>query len=141
MKQLSIWCIGVFVLFGTNACGSRSTPEPSRDELEKMTAVQRGAIFIKTRGCMDCHPMTEALRATTQEASPLTGMYSSTVIHTDGSTATVDEAYLRDSIINPRARVIRGQPATMPALQFKATEIDDLVQFIKSLEKISRSEK
>jgi len=53
----------------------------------------------------------------------------------DGTVATADEAYLRDSILKPRAKLAAGYEPLMPSYEGKISE-DELiavVAYIKSL--------
>jgi cytochrome c oxidase subunit 2 len=53
-----------------------------------------------------------------------------------GQTVTVDEGYLRESIVNPQAKLVVGFGPIMPTFQGQVSE-DQLVQliaFIKSLQ-------
>ena len=51
----------------------------------------------------------------------------------DGSTVVVDEAYLRESIQNPGAKIVRGFPNIMPTLSLSQSDIDAVIDYIKSL--------
>ncbi|MBD3333418.1 cytochrome c oxidase subunit II [candidate division GN15 bacterium] len=53
----------------------------------------------------------------------------------DGSFITVDENYLRESILNPQAKIVAGYDPVMPTYQglLKDREVDALIEFIKSL--------
>ena len=81
-------------------------------------------------GCNTCHG---------QYAPTLAGLYGRPVdvIDDHGSRRTViaDEAYLRESILYPDAKLVVGYPNRMPS--FKSTlseeQILDLVEYIKSL--------
>jgi cytochrome c oxidase subunit 2 len=52
-----------------------------------------------------------------------------------GATAKFDETYIRESIINPNAKIVRGYPAVMPTYrgQLSEEQILDLIAYIKSL--------
>ena len=52
---------------------------------------------------------------------------------TDGSTVTVDEAYLRRSIAEPSAQVHAGFTVSMPENQLTDEEVDKVVAYIVSL--------
>jgi cytochrome c oxidase subunit 2 len=54
---------------------------------------------------------------------------------TDHGTVTVDENYIRESILDPQAKVVSGYPPTMPPFrgQMSDPEIDEIVAYIKSL--------
>jgi cytochrome c oxidase subunit 2 len=53
----------------------------------------------------------------------------------DGSTVTVDESYVRDSILHPSAKVTAGFQPIMPAFQGLVTEeqLLGLIEYVKSL--------
>ena len=52
----------------------------------------------------------------------------------DGTTVTVDENYIRQSITEPQAKLVRGFPPAMPTFKGKLsdTKIDALITFIKA---------
>ena len=52
---------------------------------------------------------------------------------TDGSTVTVDEAYLTRSITEPDAQVVEGFSVKMPKTALTDAEVADLVAYIASL--------
>jgi cytochrome c oxidase subunit 2 len=54
----------------------------------------------------------------------------------DGSTVTADDAYIRESILNPQAKIVAGYQPLMPSFQGQLTEeqIIDLTTYIKSLQ-------
>ena len=55
----------------------------------------------------------------------------------DGSTVTRDDAYLKESIVSPNAKVVKGfNPGIMPqnfGTTLKPEQIDQLVEYMKSL--------
>ena len=55
---------------------------------------------------------------------------------TDGSTVVVDENYIRESLLEPNAKVVAGFEAVMPTYQgrLKDDEILALIAYIKSLD-------
>jgi cytochrome c oxidase subunit 2 len=54
----------------------------------------------------------------------------------DGSRVLVDENYVRESILNPTARIVAGYQALMPTYQGQVgeEELIQLIAYIKSLE-------
>mgnify|MGYP001274113266 CR=1 FL=1 len=54
----------------------------------------------------------------------------------DGSTVTVDEEYIRESILQPGAKVVQGFAPTMPTYQGQLTdrEVAGLIEYIKTLQ-------
>ena len=53
-----------------------------------------------------------------------------------GGTVVVDENYIRESVLEPRAKVVKGYQPVMPTYQglLKDKQIDALVEYIKSLQ-------
>ncbi|TMA33944.1 MAG: cytochrome c [Deltaproteobacteria bacterium] len=53
----------------------------------------------------------------------------------DGGVAKADEAYIRQSILDPAAQVVQGYEPIMPTFKGLVTEegILDLIEYIKSL--------
>ena len=64
------------------------------------------------------------------------GVYGSRVQLTDGKTVLADDAYIRESILNPNAKIVAGyHPDVMPSFQGQISEegILQLIVYIKSL--------
>lgn len=63
------------------------------------------------------------------------GLYGSKVRLSDGTTAVADDAYIRESILAPNAKVVAGYQPVMPSFQGLVTEdqILSLTAYIKSL--------
>jgi len=80
-------------------------------------------------GCSACHgPNGEG------GAGPAwKGLYGSEVELDDGSTVTADEAYLTEAIRDPSAKQVAGY-GLMPANSLNDTEIQAVVEFIRSLQ-------
>ena len=53
----------------------------------------------------------------------------------NGTTVLVDEAYIRESMMRPQAKVVKGFDPIMPTFQglLRENEINGLVAYIKSL--------
>jgi cytochrome c oxidase subunit 2 len=99
--------------------------QPQGDDL-----AQEGAALFRSFGCSGCHAPGSAVHAPN-----LAGVYGSPVPLSDGRVATADDAYLRDSILQPKKDVAAGYQPIMPS--FAGVVGDDdlirLVAYIKSL--------
>jgi cytochrome c oxidase subunit 2 len=63
------------------------------------------------------------------------GVFGKPVELTTGETVRADEAYIRESILNPGAKIVAGYQNIMPAFQGLVTEEDllQLIEYIKAL--------
>jgi cytochrome c oxidase subunit II len=91
----------------------------------------RGAQLFQDKGCIACHSLDGTFRI----GPNLLGDWGNTVTLDDGAEVLVDEAYVRESIINSLAKKRAGFVPVMPAFEGRITpdELDALVVFIKSL--------
>jgi cytochrome c oxidase subunit 2 len=84
-------------------------------------------------GCASCHkPDGKGL------GPNLNGVFGSTVTLTDGRTVVADENYLRESIMNPQAKVVKGYPnPTLMPLTFASTlseeQLLQVIAYLKTL--------
>lgn len=101
-------------------------------ELDKMPPVELGALMYKNFGCAACH----STDGTPKIGPSLKGLFGKTEQFEDGSSATVDENYLRESLLDPQAKIVKGYPPQMPSFkgQMSDARIDGLIAYIKSLQ-------
>ncbi len=91
---------------------------------------QSGETLFEQLGCNTCH------RTDTQGRGPvLTGVFGKPVMLEDGRTVIADENYVRESILNPTAKVVSGFKPIMPTFQGIVSEeqVNSLVAYVKSL--------
>jgi cytochrome c oxidase subunit 2 len=89
-----------------------------------------GAKLFQDLACNTCH------RPDAQGRGPvLEGLFGNTVQLQSGQTMTVDEAYVRESILQPAAKVAAGFQPMMPTFQGLVTEeqLLELIEYVKSL--------
>ncbi len=115
--------IGVFLHLPSPAVltASAAPPDP---------AVLRGKTLFQTQTCATCH-----MQGSAQLGPSLYGIYGSVQELTDGSSVTVDDAYLRSSILEPSAQIVKGFAAAMPSFAGKLDDeqLSDLIAYIRSL--------
>ncbi len=91
------------------------------------TVVASGEELFTQRACNTCHrPDTKA------RAPILHGLFGAKVLLRDGSQVVADENYLRESILNPAAKVVAGYEPVMPTFQGQITE-EELIQLMSYL--------
>ena len=88
-------------------------------------------LFTTTLGCATCHNAD----GTGGRGPALTGLYGKTVQIEGGATVVADDAYIRESIINPQAQLVAGYQPIMPTFKGQLTEeqIMQLIAYVKSL--------
>jgi len=94
------------------------------------TMASNGKELFTQLGCATCH------RSDTQGRGPnLAGLFGKSVQLSDGRIVKVDENYVRESIVNPQAKVVAGFQPIMPTFQGQVTEesLGALVSYVKSL--------
>lgn len=88
------------------------------------------ALFAK-HGCVTCHDGGDAARGPL-----LAGKYGTEETLTSGETIVIDDDYIRESIMNPQAKLVAGYPPLMPVFKnlINEEELFQLIEHIKSLE-------
>ena len=90
-----------------------------------------GERLFASMQCAACHSGNPDARGPN-----LAGVYGSKLIQANGSQVLVNDAYLRDSILNPSQHVTAGFAPIMPTYQGQISEdgLIDLVEYIKNLQ-------
>lgn len=97
---------------------------PGRDSM-----LEKGRQLAEKYGCGACHSQDGS-----KSLGPgWKGLYGRTEPLADGSSVLVDEAYLKESILTPQARLVQGYPPVMVAYTLNDEELGALVALIKSL--------
>jgi len=137
--------VGTYHIFCTQYCGTQHsgmvgevtvmTPGDYKKWLEQSNSgqslAQNGERLFASMGCNSCHNGTAAARGPS-----LAGVYGSKLTLTDGRQILVDDAYLRNAILNPSEHVTAGFAPIMPTYQGQISEdgLIDLVEFIKNMQ-------
>jgi cytochrome c oxidase subunit 2 len=147
-KQVSAWFEatqpGSYALFCTQYCGTAHASmtgrvvvmEPDRYAQWLAGGNQVSNIPIRGRdlfirhGCAGCHSANSIVHA-----PPLEGVYGRLQPVENGQFVQADDAYLRDSILQPGQHIVAGYANVMPSFQGVIPEGDllDLIAYLKSL--------
>lgn len=94
------------------------------------TMAQTGEKLFSQYGCASCHRTDAPGRC-----PPLPGVFGSDVLLRGGARVRADEQYIRESILNPTAKIVAGYEPIMPTYAGQLAEEDllRLVAHIKSL--------
>jgi cytochrome c oxidase subunit II len=103
--------------------------EKGDEELYKMKPADLGRMVWEMKGCNSCH----SLDGSRGEGPSFKGLYGRNEKLRDGSTVLVDENYIRESVLNPNAKVVAGFEPVMPTFQglLREIEIKGVIAFIK----------
>jgi cytochrome c oxidase subunit 2 len=86
--------------------------------------VAAGEKLFNDLACSTCHMETAQGRGPV-----LAGIYGKSIELQGGGTVTVDDGYIRESIVNPQAKIVNGFQPIMPTFQGLVTE-EQLLQLI-----------
>ena len=140
---------GEYPLFCSQYCGTQHSGMVGRvvvlepAEFEKwlsggatgLSMIDQGASLYKRFGCEPCHGA-----GGTSQGPSLAGLFGKTVKLQGGTTVTADENYIRESILDPRAKIVAGYQPIMPTFKGLVSEegLLQLIAYIKSLEGAER---
>ncbi|MGA8027053.1 MAG: cytochrome c oxidase subunit II [Bryobacteraceae bacterium] len=95
------------------------------------TLADQGQQVFEQHGCSQCHLLDQQGRGPN-----LRGLYNKPVLLADGRTVIADDAYIRESILDPNAKIVANfQPGIMPVFKGQISEegVIQLLAFIRSL--------
>jgi cytochrome c oxidase subunit 2 len=138
--------LGDFQIFCTEYCGTQHSGMAAKlhvvsqadyekwlqENDEGLTLAQKGQKLYTNKGCVACHSVDGSAKV----GPSWKGIFGRTAQWDDGSSGTSDENYLRESILNPNAKVVKGfQKGVMPSFQGQLSEndISSLIDYMKEL--------
>ena len=136
---------GVYRLFCAEYCGTQHSGMLGRivvippTDYQKwlsagasaMTIAETGARLFQKLGCAVCHGERDTVRG-----PALGGLMGKQVRLQDGKRVIADETYIRESIVNPQAKILAGFQPVMPTFKGIVSEegILQIIAYLKSLE-------
>ena len=92
---------------------------------------ERGKDLYSQRGCLACH----SVDGKKMIGPSFKNLYGATETLEDGSSVEVDENYLRESIYEPQAKMVKGYAPSMPSFKgiLSEDEVTALIEYIKTL--------
>ncbi len=98
---------------------------------KNLPPAEAGKQLYTRRNCWQCH----STDGTAGTGPSFKGIFGHKTALEGGSLVMVDENYIRESILEPEAKVVQGYKPVMPTYKgiLSDEEITDLIQFIKSL--------
>lgn len=88
-----------------------------------------GYRLLEAKDCLSCHSVdgSEGIGPT------LKGVFGRPTKLANGSTITADEAYLRDSIVNPSAKIVAGYDDLMTQTELTDEEVEEMIEYLETL--------
>ncbi len=97
---------------------------------EQCTPALWGRTLFVKNGCPTCH----SVDGSKGNAPSLKGVFGTLQPLTQGPDVMADENYVRESILRPQAKIVKGFTNTqMPLFVFKDPQTDALIAYVKSL--------
>lgn len=102
---------------------------------EEETKEHEAPELLEDNGCLGCHS-TDGSKIV---GPSFKGIYGrKTTVVTDGidREIIVDEAYLKRSILHPKADIVKGYPGIMPSFEGKISEeeVNSIIQYLKTIQ-------
>jgi cytochrome c oxidase subunit 2 len=90
-----------------------------------------GKLTFERVGCNSCHTVD----GSKSKGPSWKGVYGSMVELNNGTSVLADENYIKESMMNPQAKVVKGYDPIMPTFQglLKPNQVNGLVAYIESL--------
>jgi cytochrome c oxidase subunit II len=148
---------GAYHLFCTQYCGTQHSGMVGRIIVMEPTAysawlsgggvtttggggasmASAGEKLFQRLGCVSCHAANDSGRGPS-----LVGLLGKTVQLQGGGSVTADENYIRQSILEPQAKLVAGYPPIMPTFKGLISEdgIMQIIAYLKSLKPQERAQ-
>ncbi len=139
--------VGTYQVFCTEFCGDGHSNMLavirvlSQEDYEKwltesdtassdMPLDQLGKVLYEKKACNACH----SIDGSSLTGPSFKGSFGKPRGLASGASVVMDENYIRESIMNPTAKVVKGYPPVMPAFAglLSTHEVDALIEFIKA---------
>uniref|UniRef100_UPI0030EE88E0 c-type cytochrome n=1 Tax=uncultured Cyclobacterium sp. TaxID=453820 RepID=UPI0030EE88E0 len=95
-------------------------------------AIKGKEIFLKY-GCIACQAIDDNVAG--KIGPSVKGLYGARREFKDGTTATADDAYIKESIVDPGAKVVKGREGEMPSFLglLSDQDIESVILYFKTL--------
>ena len=116
--------LSVIVYIGCNS-------EKNKMEFTPNSPEARGYDIFNRMACNACHSIDGSLKL----GPTIKGQFGKDIRHTDGTVSKIDEAYIRESIIDPLKYIAEGFTPIMPSYKpiLKEEDIKNIIAYIKAL--------
>jgi cytochrome c oxidase subunit 2 len=129
-KQFNDWLEGFYTPPKATAAATDSSAD-DRATAPQLTMAEAGAQVFKTKSCNTCH----SVNGTPMIGPSFKGLFGSQVELIGGTKVMADENYIRESVMDPMSKVVKGFAPQMPTFRGVLTdeEVNQLIAYIKTL--------
>ena len=101
-------------------------------DINKKSLEEQGEELSAQHNCESCHSLNDD---TQLSGPPLWKIFGRHGVTETGDRFVANEAYLRESLVDPQAKIVKGFPNSMPSFKedFNNTQLDAMIAFMKSL--------
>ena len=101
-----------------------------KDEDQGIPLAEVGKKVYEGKACNTCH----SLDGSAKTGPSFKGLWGRQETMSDGTVVTVDENYVRESILQPQAKLVKGYQPVMPTFQgsLKEKQIAGIIEFLKA---------
>lgn len=98
---------------------------------KRMSPAEAGKMFIDSNACLQCHTIDDKVKT----APSFKDLFGRSEPMADGSSVTVDENYIRESLYDPAAKVVRGYTVQMQTYKGRLQErdVNAIIQYLKTI--------
>ena len=100
-------------------------------EFVEGTPEYKGKKIFNDMACSACHTINGSLKL----GPSLQNQFGKDILHTNGKVITVDNDYIRESLLDPLKNIVEGYTPIMPSYApiLKDSDIENLIAYIKTL--------
>ena len=146
-RETHLWFLpdetGTFDLFCTEYCGVGHSsmitkvvvmtgPEFDAWYTHAGNAGRHGIELLQEKGCLGCHS-TDGSRKVGPTFKAIFGRKERVVTNGKEREITIDEAYLRQSVLDPQADIVKGYPPVMPKLPVTDEELHEIIASLQAM--------
>jgi cytochrome c oxidase subunit 2 len=135
---------GAYNIFCTEYCGvghshmiSKVIVMPASEfeswyQTRQATLENKGYDLLKTKGCLGCHTV-DGTKKIGPSFKGILGRTETVLTNGKEIQIIVDEKYLKRSVLQPGADVVKGYPNIMPTIKMADEELEAIINYIESL--------
>ncbi|ODS87350.1 MAG: hypothetical protein ABS46_00215 [Cytophagaceae bacterium SCN 52-12] len=103
------------------------------ESIVEVVSAEHGKAMFEKLACMGCHSTGQQVDG--MYGPPLQGIIGKKREFTDGSSAVANEKYLKESILDPPVRHVKGYSGEMPSYVgiVSESDLESIILYIKSL--------